>query len=463
MSTTEVSPLTDVQLRVEHPTRIPAARYYDEGFFRLETERLWPKVWQMACRLEEIPELGDWIEYQVLDKSVIVVRTGEGVRAFHNACRHRGVRLAHEQGNCANHGFVCPFHGWRWNMDGKNTFVFGRTKFADGDLDPDDIALVPCRAELWGGCAFINFDADAPPLLDCLGAGAERMAARGVGDLQLEWWKSSVLPVNWKLAMEAFMEGYHVMATHPQLHAVTAPEMRTYGQDHPGDDTPPGSASAREFVEVSIRHLAKLSEGMGGMVHPREVAIAQGLRGMDLPDEVGPAMIAFYTQLREGITAQGREQGMPVPDLNQLAADYPFKAVEYFFPNYFLLPMFSAMIGYRIRPLAAESCLFEIFSLAFVPPDEQRETPSAPIPTGHDDPSYPEIPRQDYSNLPQQQLGLHAQGFEFMRLSPEMEGMISNYQRLIDGYLAGVDPAILAAGAARASGGFDAPVVDIGF
>ncbi|MDB5726271.1 MAG: (2Fe-2S)-binding protein, partial [Novosphingobium sp.] len=102
-------------------------------------------------------------------------------------------------------------------------------------------------------------------------------------------------------------------------------------------------------------------------------------------------------------------------------------------------------------------------SLAFIPPDEQRETPVAPIPTGHDDPSYPEIPRQDYSNLPQQQLGLHAQGFEFMRLSPQMEGMISNYQRLIDGYLAGVDPAILAAGAARASGGFDAPVVDIGF
>ncbi|MDB5724267.1 MAG: ring hydroxylating alpha subunit family protein, partial [Novosphingobium sp.] len=348
MGMIEVSSLTDVPFRVERPTRIPAARYYDEEFFRLETERLWPKVWQMACRLEEIPELGDWIEYKVLDKSVIVVRTGDGIRAFHNACRHRGVRLAHEQGNCANHGFVCPFHGWRWNMDGENTFVFGRTKFSDADLDPDDIALVPCRAELWGGCAFINFDADAAPLLDSLGAGAERLTARGVGDLRIEWWKSSVLPVNWKLAMEAFMEGYHVMATHPQLHAVTAPEMRTYGQDHPGDDTPPGSASAREFVEVSIRHLTKLSEGMGGMVHPREVAIAQGLRDMDLPDEVGPAMMAFYTQLREKITVQGREQGMPVPDLNQLAVDYPFKAVEYFFPNYFLLPMFSAMIGYRI-------------------------------------------------------------------------------------------------------------------
>jgi nitrite reductase/ring-hydroxylating ferredoxin subunit len=455
--------LEEVPLRVTEPTRIPARRYYDEEFFRLERDRLWPRVWQMACRLEEIPEIGDWIEYKVLDKSVIVVRTGTGIRAYHNACRHRGVRLADTHGNCAANGFVCPFHGWRWNMDGENTFVFGRSKFAEADLDPADIALAPCRVELWGGCAFVNFDDEAPPLRDCLGSGAERVDARGVDDLRIEWWKSSVLPVNWKLAMEAFMEGYHVMATHPQLHAVTAPEMRAYGKDHPQDTTPPASASAREWVQVSIDHLAKLSEGMAGMVLPREVAIARTLHDMELPDEVGPAMMAFYSLLREKITDQGRAEGMPVPDLNQLAQDYPFNAVEYFFPNYFLLPMFSAMVGYRIRPLEAESCLFEIFSLAFVPPTEAREPPSAPVPTRHDDPSYPEIPRQDYSNLPRQQLGLHAQGFEFMRLAPEMEGLISNYQRLIDGYLAGMDRDVLAAGASRASGGYDSPLIDIGF
>ncbi len=462
MAEADLSPLERVPHRVTNPRRIPSGRYYDPDFFRLERERLWPRVWQMACRLEEIPEIGDWVEYRLLDKSVIVVRTRDAVKAFHNACRHRGVQFASGQGNCAAQGFVCPFHGWRWNMDGENTFVFGRNKFDAEDLDTAEIGLVPCRVETWGGCAFINFDAEAPPLRECLGPVTERMDARNVAELKIEWWKSSILPVNWKLAMEAFMEGYHVMATHPQLHAVTVPESRAYGKDHPDDMSPTASASPRELFDTMIDHMAKLSEGMGGMVHAREIEIAESLRGMDLPASKGETAMAFFTRMREDITAQGRAQGMPVPDLKQVAADYPFHAVEYFFPNYFLLPMFSAMAGYRIRPLSEETCLFEIFSLAFQPPGEQREAPSAPVPTSHTDPSYPEIPRQDYSNLPLQQLGLHAQGFEFMRLAPEMEGMISNYQRLVDGYLAGLDRETLGKAAATVSGGFDGPILDIG-
>ena len=78
---------------VTNPALIPAKRYYDEDFFRLEKEKLWPHVWQMACRLEEIPELGDYVEYRNLDKSVIVVRTKNGVKAFHNEGRDRSRAL----------------------------------------------------------------------------------------------------------------------------------------------------------------------------------------------------------------------------------------------------------------------------------------------------------------------------------------------------------------------------------
>jgi nitrite reductase/ring-hydroxylating ferredoxin subunit len=458
------SALEAVPFRVTNPRRISSRRYYDEEFFKLECERLWPHVWQMACRLEEIPDIGDWVEYKILDKSVIVVRTKEGIKAFHNACRHRGVRFANGHGNCAAQGFVCPFHGWRWNMDGENIFVFGRAKFNEEDLDRADIALVPCRVESWGGCAFINFDDNAPRLLECLGPAAERMDARNVGQLKVEWWRSAVLPVNWKLAAEAFMEGYHVMTTHPQLYAVTIPEHKMFGAESPLHPPPPRSShSARDYVDVTLVHLAKLSEGMAGMVHAREVAIAESLRDMELPEDVGAGATAFYTRLRDEITAQGRIQGMPVPDLNKAAADHPFKAVEFFFPHYFLLPMFSAMSSYRVRPLGPETCLFEIWSLAFFPEDEKRDPPVAPEPSTHDDPSFPEIPQQDYSNLPIQQLGLHAKGFEFMRLSPEVEGMISNYQRLIDGYIAGLEPERLARAAGLACGGLDSPIVDIGF
>ncbi|RYE53929.1 MAG: aromatic ring-hydroxylating dioxygenase subunit alpha, partial [Rhizobiaceae bacterium] len=66
-------------LKIENPALIPAARYHDEAFYRLECERLWPRTWQMACRLEQIPKVGDWIEYSNVGKSVIVVRTKDGV------------------------------------------------------------------------------------------------------------------------------------------------------------------------------------------------------------------------------------------------------------------------------------------------------------------------------------------------------------------------------------------------
>ena len=91
---------------IENPVMIPAERYYDTEFFELEKKFLWPHVWQMACRLEEIPEVGDYTLYNILEHSVILIRTKDGVKAFKNACRHRGLRLAHGPGHCGEEGFV---------------------------------------------------------------------------------------------------------------------------------------------------------------------------------------------------------------------------------------------------------------------------------------------------------------------------------------------------------------------
>src|SRR5579883_2253396 len=79
---------------VTRPDRIPKQRYYDAEFFAMEAELFWPRVWQMACRLEEIPNPGDFAEYEILDQSVIVVRAAaDEVRAYSNSCRHRAVKL----------------------------------------------------------------------------------------------------------------------------------------------------------------------------------------------------------------------------------------------------------------------------------------------------------------------------------------------------------------------------------
>jgi phenylpropionate dioxygenase-like ring-hydroxylating dioxygenase large terminal subunit len=456
-----------VPFTVENPERIPTPRYYNDEFYRLETERLWPHVWQMACRLEQLANVGDYVEYTILGKSVIVVQTKVGVKAFHNACRHRGVPFVGEgdHGNCKTPGFICPFHGWRWNLEGDNTFVYGRHMFSEEQLDQADLALRPCRVEIWGGMAFINFDDDAPSFRDTIGPVADRLEAHGVSNLRAEWWYQTVLPANWKVAMEAFMEGYHVMRTHPQLQQA-APMLYNamYGMDTGGIGVPINpNLSVRDNIKAQIKHLGLLSEGMSGMVHEKEVAIARQLADVELPDDPQQAVMMWYGILNHQITEQLRARGEDVPDLNAVAVSDPINAVEFLFPNTFLLPMFSSVSAYRIRPLGPESCMFELWSLTHVAAGDQHETVMEPVVLPYDSQEFPPIPRQDYANIPIQQKGLHATGFDFMRLSKDIEGLISNYNRIIDGHLKGVSPNKLAAATNLLGGNFDGKILDLGF
>lgn len=462
MSANDEALLESVPLRVEHVEKIPSKRYYDQAFFDLEREKLWPHVWQMAARLEEIPEVGDYVEYRLLDKSVIIVNSRNGVKAFHNACRHRGVQLVDDngKGNCKTKGFICPFHGWRWNSEGENTFVFGKQIFTEEMLDKAELGLVPCRLETWGGCAFINFDNDAPGLMESLGPVAKKLDDRRAADLKMEWWYGTVLPTNWKLAMEAFMEGYHVMRTHPQLHNHMMVEINPYGPDM---SEKPSRTEVKDMVDKQLKFFETNGRGMAGMVLDSEVEIAKRSRDMELPDDLFAAMGAFYAKVKDDIYKDGLAKGLPVFDMNKADETNGFTYVEFMFPNYFLLPFFSAMSSYRIRPLGPESCYFEIWSLAPMAADDPRPRVTEPIILPYDSQDFPEIPQQDYSNLPIQQKGLHALGFDFMRLSHQKEGMISNYQRLIDGYLAGVAPEKLAKASQIVNAGFDSPIEDIGF
>jgi carnitine monooxygenase subunit len=452
--------LETVPHRITDPELIPAIRYHDPAFFELEKQKLWPHVWQMACRLEEIPEVGDYTLYNVLQHSVIMIHTRDGVKAFKNACRHRGVRLAHGPGHCSEEGFVCPFHGWRYNGEGENTFVFGRHLFDEGVLERAEIDLVPVRIEFWAGCAFINFDDNAPGLRESLGPVADRIDARHGDKLKMDWWCGTVLPTNWKLAMEAFQEGFHTPKTHPQLHAVSVSGDLQFGPDADGKPVNEG-LNAHETVNMHVNFLAKLSEGMDGMVHKTEVAVLEKLRDMDVPEDPDAATMAFYGKAYEEVEKDARARGADIFEFGKVMAEHPFHAVEFMFPHYFLLPMMGAMSSYRIRPLTPETCFFEIWSLVIRPDDEPYETPTEPTILPYDSQEFPEIPRQDYYNLPLQQLGLH--DLEHLRLATKHEGMISNYQRLVDGYLAGIEPAKLAKASQVVNSGFAAPILDIGF
>ena len=114
---------------------VPGARYTSRAFFDLEMERLWPRVWQVACREEEFPYSGDFLDYTIGDQSILIVRSDdEDIRAFFNACPHRGTRLASGVGSFATSQIRCRYHGWRWDLEGEiHAEVVDRHEFPGHD------------------------------------------------------------------------------------------------------------------------------------------------------------------------------------------------------------------------------------------------------------------------------------------------------------------------------------------
>lgn len=413
-----------------HPDRAPKGRYFDPDFFALEAEQLWSRTWQMACRLQEIPEPDDFTVYDILDQSVIVVRADDvdgnpTVHALHNACRHRGVQVVDGPGRCES-GFTCPFHGWCYAADGTNTFVSKAKSFSEHNMAAGDVDLVPVRAEVWGGCVWVNFDAEAPPLRDCIEPFATIMEGWQLEDMQAEWWYSFRLPVNWKLAEEAFLEQYHVIESHPQL---VDPD-RFVPRD-------PTTFDPKRWLDAEIRYLRTMNEGMAGMVHDNDVAIAERIRDIELPADPALAMQTWQRTFNDAVVEWHREQNHRLPDLNQLEAEGNAEPMGYCFPHFFVLPMYSSASQYRFRPLGPEETLMEIWSLRRFPEGEPGPKLPVPEPWDHDDERVPPIPSQDFSNLPRQQRGVHSRGFEYLRLSEGIEGGVANFERAVDGFLEG--------------------------
>ena len=269
--------------------RIPKERYLDPDFFALEAEHLWPRVWQMACRLEEIPRPRDVVEYRILDQSVIVVRTddarGGGVREhLSTPWRAPGGRTRHVRERVH---LPVPRLVLRTGRR-EHPHPAART-FSEHNLVPGDTDLVPVRCESWGGCAWINLDPTAPPLRKCLEPFATIMDAWKLESMRAEWWSSFRLPVNWKLAEEAFMEQYHVLETHPQL--------RIPGRFPPRN----GAFDPRGLPEAELHYLRTMSEGMAGMVHADDVRVAEGLRDLELPADPALARATWDRTLNDAV------------------------------------------------------------------------------------------------------------------------------------------------------------------
>ena len=194
---------------------VPKERYVSREFVDLEMEHLWPCVWQVACREEQIPEVGDYLEYTIGDQSILVIRSApDTITASFNACLHRGTRLGEGGGHFDDGTIVCRYHAWCYALDGRLTHVTDRDEF--GPM-PEGLRLAEVRVGRWGGFVFVNLDPHAESLLDFLDPLPQLLAPYRFEDMRLRGHLTTVLPANWKVVVDAFNEAYHVQGTHPQI------------------------------------------------------------------------------------------------------------------------------------------------------------------------------------------------------------------------------------------------------
>jgi phenylpropionate dioxygenase-like ring-hydroxylating dioxygenase large terminal subunit len=190
-------------------------RYLSPAFHQRELRGLWPRVWQLAGPLADLPAPGSWLTYEIGRESVLVTRTPDGVRAFHNVCIHRGRALC-EPGRGQATTLVCPYHQWQYGLDGRLMGVPHEASFA-GCLDREQAGLSPVASETFAGFVWVCLAQPAEPLMDYLGPLGARLAAHGLEQFTLVEDQTAEIACNWKVGVDAFNEAYHLGAVHPEL------------------------------------------------------------------------------------------------------------------------------------------------------------------------------------------------------------------------------------------------------
>jgi nitrite reductase/ring-hydroxylating ferredoxin subunit len=100
--------------------RISTDRYRSREYADRERDAIWLKTWQVAGRVDDLPKVGDWMEYKIYDQSFLIVRgKDEKLRGFVNACRHRGNAICQGRTGNAKRGFLCQYHLWSYDLDGR--------------------------------------------------------------------------------------------------------------------------------------------------------------------------------------------------------------------------------------------------------------------------------------------------------------------------------------------------------
>jgi len=414
-------------------------RYVSREFFDLEMAKLWPRVWQMACREEEVRDVGDFLEYLIGDQSILIVRSDvDTIKAYHNSCRHRGTRLATGTGNFATSEIRCRYHAWRWALDGENIEVVDRFDFPP--MDDDDLALGEVRVGRWGGFVFVNMDPDAEPLLDYLDPLPRLLAPYQLDRLRFRSYRTTIIPANWKMVLDAFNESYHVQGTHPQLLMWTDDTEITYEQFgrhahmwrvRQRNDVHPSPRLGLKDDDWDERELlASMMGELRGLFLKEEIEAVEALRDQPLPE--GRTALDVYNELRIGML---QRKGI---DLSGFTEEQLLNADDcYFFPNV-VGPIYPGSTTlFRVRPNGLDplSTIKDLWTLEWPEAGEERPMPPRKYYPDWSAKDWGLVTNQDYGNMEHVVAGMRSRGCSDLILNPRQESNVLHMHRVIDRYL----------------------------
>lgn len=203
---------------------IPAGRYTDPRFYALEQSHLWQKAWLFAAHIDQLPEPGCFVSWDNTGEPIVIVHGRDGhIRAFYNTCSHRGAPVVTDVAG-RRPTLTCKYHGWSYALDGELISIRDAEDFHDLDMSCRGLQSVRC--ERFGNLIFVNFDQDAPGLLEWLGPVADEWKEFQFEHCRFVSKHSFDLNCNWKIAMEANTEVYHVPNIHPTTVAPILDERR---------------------------------------------------------------------------------------------------------------------------------------------------------------------------------------------------------------------------------------------
>jgi choline monooxygenase len=203
-------------LPLSQAATLPSRYYLDPGILEREKERVFGSTWQLVARADELQRVGDFVPVTVLDEPIVITHGLDGqLRGFYTVCRHRAGQVALTRGN--RKSLQCRYHGWTYGLDG--TLRACPEMEETEDFRKEDFALMPVRVERWGPFVFVCLSADAPPLLEVMGAIPSEVAQAGydVEHMRLVERREYLVESNWKIYVDNYLEGYHLPIAHPQL------------------------------------------------------------------------------------------------------------------------------------------------------------------------------------------------------------------------------------------------------